>query len=125
MKEQPIDTGNEDAARDELAASKLHTPGPWSLHYPVGHDFHVSNTVYNVASILELNDLEEQEANAKLIVAAPEMLEALNTLYDLIKEGDLVRDISKDNDFLYFTNQAVRINNAIVSMNEAIKKATS
>jgi len=70
-------------------------------------------------------DDEDLEEIADLLEIAPEMLEALETVYSLINDGDLVRDISRDNDFMYFTNQAIRINNAIVSINEAIKKAKS
>lgn len=50
--------------------SNKHTPGPWQLHYDVS-DFSVT-----------ANDGEERvsyvgsEANAKLIAAAPELLEA-------------------------------------------------
>lgn len=84
-----------------------HTPGPWTLHYPVGHDFHVGNTVYNVASIFELNDLEEQEANAKIIAASPIMLDALVRVVEGYEGGE------------YTADQVVRF------AKEAIKKATS
>ena len=54
-----------------------------------------------------------------------ELLKALKAVGDLIDNGDLVRDISKDNDFEYFMRQGVKINNAIALMSNAIKKATS
>lgn len=53
-----------------------------------------------------------------------EMLEALNVIRDLIDKGDLIRDISQDDNFNYFIKQGMRITKAVLLMNEAIKKAT-
>jgi len=53
-----------------------------------------------------------------------ELFKALETVFDLIDRGVLVRDISKDSDFSYFTKQGIEISNAVVLINEAIKKAT-
>jgi len=71
-----------------------------------------------------ISPTNEEKANAKLIAAAPELLEALQTAFNLIYKGILIRDISKDDDYNYFLKQGIEINNAIVLMNEAIKKAT-
>jgi len=60
----------------------------------------------------------------KLESITDEMLEALKAIRDLMIENDLVRDISKDNDFEHFTKQGFRIANAVDLMNKAIKKAT-
>lgn len=112
-----------------------HTPGPWEIETVPIESRGGSDTCHKIgpfnACIYDdwvprekgISE-EENNANAKLIAAAPELLEALNDFYTLIDSGDLVRDISKDNDFTYFTRQGIRITNAIVSMNEAIKKAT-
>ncbi len=65
-----------------------HTPGPWTLQeLPHDHDFRtgVNYTVRDawncclaqVGHVDALHDGEETEANARLIAAAPELLEAL------------------------------------------------
>lgn len=57
-----------------------HTPGPWYLSYPIGHDVLIRNSDSPYSAIIASvndynNDLDRQEANAKLITAAPELLE--------------------------------------------------
>jgi hypothetical protein len=68
-----------------------HTPGPWKLNYPhpstenfiIGNDIFEDFVMNPIAEIMppvcesEAQQLDEQEANAKLIAAAPELLEAL------------------------------------------------
>lgn len=57
-----------------------HTPGPWTHKATAGdHDFAVypEATGRDVALVRDFN-----EANARLIAAAPEMLEALQQLYE-------------------------------------------
>jgi hypothetical protein len=55
-----------------------HTPGPWKLSHTRIQGFHVSDsTGWGVAVVLkDIND----EDNARLIAAAPQMLEALERL---------------------------------------------
>ena len=60
----------------------------------------------------------------KLTPLEAELLEALNAIKDLIDRNVIVRDTSKDSDFLYFTNQGIEIINAITLMKMAIEKAT-
>lgn len=66
---------------------KLHTPGPWARiiadGYIVRHPQIYSDTG-PVANATWLGDsrLEELNANARLIAAAPELLEALEALLD-------------------------------------------
>ncbi len=60
-----------------------HTPGPWHLSYPIGHDFLICDCPNGIplASVHESNnDLEQLEANAKLMATAPDLLEALNDI---------------------------------------------
>ena len=60
----------------------------------------------------------------KLTPLETELLEALNAIKDLIDRNVIVRDTSKDSDFMYFTNQGIEIINAITLMRMAIEKAT-
>ncbi|HDY89118.1 MAG TPA: hypothetical protein ENH82_13515 [bacterium] len=60
----------------------------------------------------------------KLTPLETELLEALNAIKDLIDRNVIIRDTSKDSDFLYFTNQGIEIINAITLMKMAIEKAT-
>jgi len=59
-----------------------HTPGPWEIN-PIwsneqGIEIHnTETTIANVQSFRKPFNEEEMNANAKLIAAAPEMLEAL------------------------------------------------
>ena len=55
--------------------------------------------------------------------STPELLVALNFIRNLIDKGDLVRNISKDEDFNYFFQQGLRIQKGINLMNNAIEKA--
>ena len=79
--------------------SKLkHTPGPWSkdyghteghiktLHNPKVHTKTVIKYRYNMCE--EILTEEEIEANARLIAAAPEMLEALINAYCNMDSGN-------------------------------------
>jgi len=61
-----------------------HTPGPWSIRqesvWSVGTDHEMSALVYGCTD-------EEEEANAHLIAAAPDLLEALKELRDWYREN--------------------------------------
>lgn len=114
-----------------------HTPGPWVSKvvgwtnnrpilinvFPEKEVGFSSHKICGISIGTRYPNYREAQATADLIAASPEMLEALQALYDLIDKGDLVRDISKDADFTHFTKQGVRITHAIALMNEAIKKA--
>jgi len=52
-----------------------------------------------------------------------ELLEACEGVLELIDEGILVRDTSKDDDFSYFTKQGLRITKYLLKAKQAIKKA--
>lgn len=65
-----------------------HTPGPWKARiYPYGDHHQVSNKSGQmfIADVLKLDADEQTEANAKLIAAAPDLLEALK---DIIHAND-------------------------------------
>ena len=90
-----------------------HTPGPWKARpggaevitayapegvrahgYGCGNDFIAD---LNDGEYHEYYDRAEQEANARLIAAAPELLEALEELADLV--DDLVDGIYRPDSF--------------------------
>ena len=59
-----------------------HTPGPWTVATRIAHDdsrlFAELNAARSDASvIIEAADPDEEQANARLIAAAPELLRAL------------------------------------------------
>jgi hypothetical protein len=79
-----------------------HTKGPWILNYPhpssnnfiIGNDTFEDFVMNPIAEILppvcesEAQQLDEQEANAKLIAAAPELFESLSELLALLDEHE-------------------------------------
>lgn len=62
-----------------------HTPGPWALSHVCGGNYtvlpesHKKHASHAIASVHE-NHGEENAANARLIAAAPELLEALKVM---------------------------------------------
>ena len=78
-----------------------HTPGPWNMTAD-GGGFYVEGGDLLVASAQEVDpsasDAEDYfpgdttEANARLIAAAPELLEALKALTNSLDEHDLLHD---------------------------------
>jgi hypothetical protein len=75
--------------------SAQHTPGPWKVKAGTNAVLAGRKQIcshVNAASALPVNMLEDQEiaqANARLIAAAPEMLEVLKTLCDMADDGDV------------------------------------
>ncbi len=66
-----------------------HTKGPWNVTFD-GDGCHCDFGlgVFNTVESDELNDIEELKANASLISAAPEMLEALEESLRLIATAE-------------------------------------
>lgn len=67
-----------------------HTPAPWvydsfALREEIRSE---SNPLIAVVSSVHCSSPEEMRDNARLIAAAPELLEALQTLVDLIHNDD-------------------------------------
>lgn len=79
--------------------STKHTPGPWHYYRAhgcgfVGPSLHVPGSIlYSEMAVCRLLADEREgvnpEANARLIAAAPEMLEALKGALDLLREAGL------------------------------------
>jgi len=62
--------------------NKNHTPGPWVYYYEkIGNQHIVWSDNSRIVS-LSMND--DAESNARLIAAAPDLLEALSVLVELV-----------------------------------------
>ena len=64
-----------------------HTPGPWKIEERMGHAFDarlviVAPDVNRIAIISKNGGAADHDANARLIAAAPDLLEALQKLCD-------------------------------------------
>jgi hypothetical protein len=96
--------------------SPLHTPGPWRSH-GAGGEIHGNSRI--VATMCWCSGMhDEDEANARLIAAAPDMLAALYNVRKLISEAAMTGFNCKDGDWAerLFASQAVT--------SDAINKAT-
>ena len=69
-----------------------HTPGPWTVDKYYRHDKEIFILEPSVSVNYDDVDHEEQEANARLIAAAPELLEVLKEAFDMI-DGVLLTDV--------------------------------
>lgn len=73
-----------------------HTPGPWKTFRPYGTIYIKArlrgSTIQEVASCGPTETPEQQEANARLIASAPELLEALRELLDACKDAKFSSD---------------------------------
>ena len=109
------DCGNK--IRKEKQMSK-HTPGPWKITHTALNGYRVSDsTGWGVAIVLkDVND----KANAQLIAAAPQMLEALERLCEAARALD--EQISTVHDKIVITDaiSLLRLQNAALS---AVKQA--
>lgn len=99
----PDDPDEDESPNDsELPNSSKHTPGPWNIFhgglkgddgFSVGSDNIQAERVKVVAecwpcTIVDNQHRDELRANARLIAAAPELLEALQAI--IFKAGDLL-----------------------------------
>jgi hypothetical protein len=102
-----------------------HTPGPWTIHrhsstsVQGSRGFVVANTGGWLTTSLDIESVvKEQEANARLIAAAPELLEALEKLANEASGFLAMADPLTHG----FTNMAVlgmRIDTARTALNRA------
>ena len=95
-----------------------HTPGPWKITHSEVNGYRVSDsTGWGVAVVLkDTND----EANARLIAAAPQMLEALELLSEAVRSLD--EQISTVHDKIVITDAVSLLrlqNNALLAVKQA------
>lgn len=73
-----------------------HTPAPWTVNPKAKTNIRHGNlTIANCSSTHDGSREEEEIANAKLIAAAPELLEALQDLTWLIEQGAMIEEIQE------------------------------
>lgn len=77
-----------------MKAKTMHTPGPWRYGNSSKNldQFFVGNNDYTKSIALIDSFHVEHEANAKLIAAAPELLEACKLAIDELKESATALD---------------------------------
>ena len=97
-----------------------HTPGPWETsrgaqNYP----FSIESESKTIAFIKMQTEVRHTTANAKLIAAAPDLLEAnISALACLVNLRELLRLDKSENDF------SDEVIDCIKELNAAIQKAT-
>ena len=67
-----------------------HTPGPWTVHAQASANNYVALVDNNWMAAIQFNGelmVAKQDANAALIAAAPDLLEALKESYKYISGG--------------------------------------
>ncbi len=109
-----------------------HTPGPWAAVYdgsgtwsigPEGDPQGECIAGVRGPGVFSKGDrFEHAAANARLIAAAPELLEAMKVILGGFEKGIFVRDISRDDDPLWALGCAIQIA-ALAKAQAAIAKA--
>ena len=74
----------------------MHTPGPWTIEYEVKQDLWgiIYQDALNICTLTHIDSLKN-EANARLISAAPDLLEALKRTLQLIEEFPATPEIQR------------------------------
>ena len=75
--------------------SAKHTPGPWETLTFSNHELQTDFAMVKIGSRAHMVGCsEEDKANARLIAAAPELLEALKTLRDALDPDDWMGELT-------------------------------
>jgi hypothetical protein len=81
-----------------------HTPGPWYSQPTAGHETHGQSAIASEATGKTVAIAYDGEADARLLAAAPELLEALNNL-----AGGLVDYMNDDEAELPDVTEAIEL----------------
>lgn len=76
-----------------------HTPGPWELHPLMAHDGKEVREATGKGRLVGIGlgpDADSQEANARLIASAPEMLELLRRYVQVCEDQKLTGELKDD-----------------------------
>lgn len=104
---------DEDFTPAKNAETAKHTPGPWRVGDAAHTVFGPPNGNPAPARIADITDKGHRHANARLIAAAPELLEACEGLFYIIKESDFLSEMLED-----------IVDKAMQDAQAAIRKAT-
>ena len=66
-----------------------HTPGPWAAHHHEATDtytIHVAGRSWQSWAVAHVWDCFQDEANARLMAAAPDLLEALKAIMEMLDD---------------------------------------
>ena len=96
-----------------------HTPGPWAI-IPKGKPF-AGDIADNTGAVVAQAYLNEHQANAKLISAAPDMLEALEGLLKATRKAHEIASASNDD---YADDEAHFVGEWMDEARAVIAKAT-
>ena len=84
-----------------------HTPGPWKANFAISGSVYIFGGDRNFACVFdEWRDEANQEANANLIAAAPDLLEALEELLSMCQRQE---DFHDDDDGCMFERASAAI----------------
>lgn len=75
----------------------MHTPGPWKVAKPQ-RTYRDGNLMYGIVGpecVIDYEDWGFTEADARLIAAAPDLLEALKELADYVRTDLVDSDIAR------------------------------
>lgn len=98
-----------------------HTPGPWNyFHTPNDPDF-----TYEVTEdVCAIYGGKSADANARLIAAAPELLQALQELLEIHENPPLFAGKTGEERMLILEQQSAKVHAALSASRAAIAKAT-
>jgi hypothetical protein len=117
-----------DRTIDKLAGKVSHTPGPWQVYADtpsIEPNWHIVTNASRMRVLANVHiepGNEVDAANARLIAAAPELLEACQAIFACIESGMLVRSTANDFDSDWAIRQLPLVR-SLAKLNEAIAKA--